>query len=533
MSKSPSISFVIPAFNCAGTLAESVESILSTNFSTGDEVIIVNDFSTDATAKVIGTLQKKYPHIIAVHNEQNKGCPATRNVGIARAKNSLIFNLDSDNILAPESIAPLKEYLLQTNADVAAFSEYHYFKSSTKKVSHKWVFNKPVMTLADFLSGPVNPGPGGNFLYTKDSWQKIGGYWEYGKGLHEAWGFTLKQLANGAKFVVLPGSFYFHRYGHDSLFVTESKKKDESSLMATKMLVNFKHLLHPEDAVYISSAEGSVSWFENFFTRPIRLAHEPLGTTGFILRTASSKKTKLAFIKGRVRTVQKYLSFIKDFRSFKKMSAGRFAPSWSIRKPMLFDNTKTTDYDAHYVLHPAWAARVVKEINPKVHVDISSTLTFSTMLSAFIPVDFYDYRPAHLNLSGLASKRADLMDLPFESNSVSSISCMHTIEHIGLGRYGDPLDPQGDLKAIDELKRVTAPGGNLIFVTPVGKSKLIYNAHRIYSYSQILSYFEGFELKEFSLIPDNARTTGIIKNAPEELADNQNYGCGCFWFVKK
>ncbi|NDC42314.1 MAG: DUF268 domain-containing protein, partial [Chitinophagia bacterium] len=56
--------------------------------------------------------------------------------------------------------------------------------------------------------------------------------------------------------------------------------------------------------------------------------------------------------------------------------------------------------------------------------------------------------------------------LPFESDSIPSLSCMHTIEHVGLGRYGDQLDPQGDLKAIAELKRVVQPGGDLLFVTP-------------------------------------------------------------------
>ena len=56
------------------------------------------------------------------------------------------------------------------------------------------------------------------------------------------------------------------------------------------------------------------------------------------------------------------------------------------------------------------------------------------MVSAFIPVEFYDYRPAELSLSGLEFKHADLTHLPFADNSVESLSCMHVIEHIGLGR---------------------------------------------------------------------------------------------------
>ena len=127
------------------------------------------------------------------------------------------------------------------------------------------------------------------------------------------------------------------------------------------------------------------------------------------------------------------------------------------------------------------------------------------------------------------------MSLPFADNSLESVSCMHTVEHIGLGRYGDPLDPDGDLKAIEELKRVTAPGGNLLFVTPVtGNPRIMFNADRVYSYDQIMKYFKDFTLKEFYLIPDHATAmkSGAIENASKQDADNQAFGCGCFWFKK-
>ena len=83
---------------------------------------------------------------------------------------------------------------------------------------------------------------------------------------------------------------------------------------------------------------------------------------------------------------------------------------------------------------------------------------------------------------------ADLTQLHFESESIESLSCLHTVEHIGLGRYGDPIDYDGDLKAIRELKRVVVKGGSILFVVPVGKPKIIFNAHRIYSYEQIINY---------------------------------------------
>lgn len=233
----------------------------------------------------------------------------------------------------------------------------------------------------------------------------------------------------------------------------------------------------------------------------------------------------------------------KDYIAFKKASGkdGRFAVDLADAYPCPFDKTHMTGFDRHYVYHTAWAARKVAKIKPEVHTDISSSLYFSSIVSAFVPVKFYDYRPADLQLSGLSSEKGDLLHLPFANNSIASLSCMHTVEHVGLGRYGDPIDPEGDLKAIGELKRVLAPGGSLLFVVPIGKPKIQFNAHRIYAYDMIKEYFKDLELKEFSLIPE--KSGPMIVNATKEqadgpsvakaMADKEAYGCGCFWFVKK
>ncbi len=169
---------------------------------------------------------------------------------------------------------------------------------------------------------------------------------------------------------------------------------------------------------------------------------------------------------------------------------------------------------------------------PAVHVDIGSSLFFVGVASAFVPVRFYDYRPAALGLDGLETGRADLLALPFGDGEVRSLSCMHVVEHVGLGRYCDPLDPDGDLKAMAELRRVLAPGGSLLLVVPVGRARVAFNAHRVYAYEQTVAPFPGLKLEEFALVPDSAEAGGLVRGASAAMADAQEYGCGCFWFVK-
>jgi hypothetical protein len=107
---------------------------------------------------------------------------------------------------------------------------------------------------------------------------------------------------------------------------------------------------------------------------------------------------------------------------------------------------------------------------------------------------------------------------------------MHVIEHIGLERYGDPFDPEGDLKAIAELKRVLAVDGCLLFVVPLGEKSIIqYNAHRIYTFQQILKYFADMELLNFSYINDAGQ---YLDNSTPQDVIGQVYGCGCFCFKK-
>lgn len=251
------------------------------------------------------------------------------------------------------------------------------------------------------------------------------------------------------------------------------------------------------------------------------------------LRQTLKKMPGLILATKKIQSHVKYRRFRMEFNRFASLTHDdRFPIRWEDRYPCLDDRTDTTSFDRHYVYHTAWAARILARTLPAEHVDIASYVYFVALVSAFVPIKFYDYRPPEIKLRGLEVAHADLTALPFPDASIRSLSCMHVVEHIGLGRYGDPLDPEGDLKAISELRRVLATTGDLIFVVPIGKPRVMFNAHRIYSYDQIIRYFYDLELVEFTLIPDDARQGGLVEQPSKAMVESQLYGCGCFWFRK-
>jgi SAM-dependent methyltransferase len=225
--------------------------------------------------------------------------------------------------------------------------------------------------------------------------------------------------------------------------------------------------------------------------------------------------------------------FSEDFERFliqESYTKSRFRLNWNERKPILDERVKNTPFPSQYIYHTAWAARVLYRSRPKRHVDISSQLWFATMVSTFVPVEYFDYRPPLVQLDNLKVGFANLSALPFPDASVESLSCMHVVEHVGLGRYGDPLDYDGDLKAMAELKRVLAPGGQLLFVVPLSEPRIEFNAHRYYHPDQILEAFAGFNLEEFGLIFDDE--TFWVFRSPVINFRQQRDGCGCFLLRK-
>lgn len=223
--------------------------------------------------------------------------------------------------------------------------------------------------------------------------------------------------------------------------------------------------------------------------------------------------------------------YLADWRRYSQL-AGSGVLQWRESYPCLADRTTYTPFDAHYFYQASWAARKLAEVSPAWHVDIGSSVTMIGVISAITPTLFVDYRPLRAELSGLTTAAGNLLQLPFASDSIISLSCLHVIEHVGLGRYGDPLDTLGSIKAAQELARVLAVGGRLLFSTPVGRERIQFNAHRIFAPETVLTMFTDLTLVDYALVDDTRAFHAHIQPSQHPGASAE-YACGMFEFIKK
>ncbi|OGD32501.1 hypothetical protein A3C91_02345 [Candidatus Azambacteria bacterium RIFCSPHIGHO2_02_FULL_52_12] len=206
------------------------------------------------------------------------------------------------------------------------------------------------------------------------------------------------------------------------------------------------------------------------------------------MKTNDGKLKRLFFLKD-------FFSDLKKYRAMKKNDA--FALPLENLKPCIFDKTNDTPVDPVYFYQDSWCAKKIFENKPAHHYDIGSKAEMVGIISQFTPTTMVDIRPINLAMPSFSFQTADILHLPFPDDSLPSVSSICVVEHIGLGRYGDALDPYGSEKAIDELKRVLAPGGDLYLSVPVDdRSKIYFNAHRAFTRDHILRLLKPLELLE-------------------------------------
>ena len=148
----------------------------------------------------------------------------------------------------------------------------------------------------------------------------------------------------------------------------------------------------------------------------------------------------------------RYLSSWYRYRSLAEAEPSKLIDTY----PCIYEDGSAHPFNAQYLYQGVWAARKIKNSGTPYHVDVGSQIDFVASLTAFTRVLLVDIRPLEADIENLFPISGSLLGLPFRDHSVVSLSCLHVAEHIGLGRYGDPLEPLGTRKAIAELSRVLA-----------------------------------------------------------------------------
>lgn len=196
--------------------------------------------------------------------------------------------------------------------------------------------------------------------------------------------------------------------------------------------------------------------------------------------------------------IGRLIGFAGEYARYRAMKPN---PAFALRGaqivPMVLDRTAITPIEPIYFLQDTWCATKLGERRPAQHVDVASSVKSMALVAQFIPITFVDIRAVDLVVPNFAFRAGSVLELPFADGSVGSLSSLCVIEHIGLGRYGDPLDPFGSEKAAAELLRVLAPGGDLYISVPVdSECRVYFNAHRGFTRDYLLSLFPGLQLME-------------------------------------
>lgn len=192
----------------------------------------------------------------------------------------------------------------------------------------------------------------------------------------------------------------------------------------------------------------------------------------------------------------------------------------------------------HYFYQDLYVARKVFQNNPVRHVDIGSRIDgFVAHVASFREMEVLDVRDLHLAIPGVRFTRADLSAKEFPlADYCDSLSCLHALEHFGLGRYGDPIDYDGHLIGWENMFRMVKKGGKFYFSVPIGSQRIEFNAHRVFPIAYLLGLMEKrYDIDSFAYINDVQEfiADAVLDEASIRSNFGCRYGCGIFEMTKR
>lgn len=232
-----------------------------------------------------------------------------------------------------------------------------------------------------------------------------------------------------------------------------------------------------------------------------------------------------------------YLHDFQTLRSQKKYAVKDFP--FGKPFPCLTERfSESGEAKGHYFHQDLLVARRIHINNPSIHVDVGSSVGgFVAHVASFRQIEVFDIRPLSISIPNMRFTQADLMasinDQLFEY--CDSLSCLHALEHFGLGRFGDPVNYDGYIAGLNNLYKILKKGGKFYCSVPIGPQRIEFNAHRVFSVSYLLECFaDKYHIDHYSFVDDRG---DLYENTPISNANAQNnfgciYGCGIFEMTK-
>lgn len=221
--------------------------------------------------------------------------------------------------------------------------------------------------------------------------------------------------------------------------------------------------------------------------------------------------------------------YIAERRRFQKMG-GTIHRSY----PILSDYEDWAGtMKGHYFHQDLYVAQKIFESGTQRHVDVGSSIAgFVSHVASFMPIEILDIRPTPSASKNISFTQQDVMS--GLTVRASSLSCLHTLEHFGLGRYGDPIDPEGHLKGFQNLVESLEHDGLFYLSFPISSQERVeFNAHRVFHPLSPLSWpgAESLVMQDFAFVDDSGDFFPAAK-LEDAVARNLHYGCGIYTFRK-
>ena len=227
-----------------------------------------------------------------------------------------------------------------------------------------------------------------------------------------------------------------------------------------------------------------------------------------------------------------------DYKQFLKALGGAKC-DFTVRKsmPCLYDKSENAGtVNSIYFIQDLYVAQKIFKNNPQKHVDVGSRIDgFVAHIASFREIELLDVRKMESTIPNVIFKQADFMDEnKVPTDYCDSISSLHALEHFGLGRYGDPIDPEGHLKGFKNITKMLKSGGKFYFSVPMGRQRIDFNAHRVFGMPYLIKMVsDNYDIISFSYIEDGGifhKDVDLTKVFEEKI--NTSFGCkyGCALF---